>query len=65
MKLKNYINRHNKTSRKYTICNKNNGKSLLCGIKNYKIKLKLEQSRLLKYINETENELSAFKIMNV
>ena len=25
MKLKNYINRHNKTSRKYTICNKNNG----------------------------------------
>ena len=49
----------------YEICNKNNGKSLLCGIKNYKIKLKLEQSRLLKYINETENELSAFKIMNV
>lgn len=49
----------------YEICNKNNGKSLLCGIKNAKVKLKMEQSRLLKYIKETENELSAFEKINV
>ena len=49
----------------YEICNKNNGKSLLCGIKDNKVKLKMEQSRLFKYINETESELSAFEIINV
>lgn len=49
----------------YEICNKNDGKSLLCGIKNNKVKIKMEQSRLLKYIKETENELTAFEIINI
>lgn len=49
----------------YEICNRNNGRLLVCGIKNNKVKLKMEQSRLFKYINEAENELSAFEIINV
>lgn len=49
----------------YEICNKNNGKSLLCGLKDNTVRDKIIHSRLLKYIKETDNELSAFNIMNV
>lgn len=49
----------------YEICNRDHGKSLLCGVLNQKIKLKLEKSRLLKYMIQTESELSAFDFIKV
>ncbi len=49
----------------YELCHQNNGKSLLCGISNPEIKVKLEKSRLLKYISETETELSAFDLIHI
>lgn len=49
----------------YEICNQNHGQSFLCGIHNPNIKMKLEKSRLLKYISETESELSAFDLIKI
>lgn len=49
----------------YELCQQNHGKSLLCGIQNTEIKVKLEKSRLLKYISETETELSAFDLIHI
>lgn len=49
----------------YEICNHDHGRSLLCGILNKDIKLKLEKSRILKYIKETDSELSAFDLISL
>lgn len=46
----------------YELCKNNRGKSMLCGVENTAIKQKLVNSRLLKYMNETNDELSAFHI---
>lgn len=49
----------------YKLCQKNNGKSLLCGIQNEQVKNKISKSHILKYMNEIHDELSAFKMINV
>lgn len=49
----------------YELCNQNKGKILLCGLNNEEVKEKIENSRLLKYIHETSDELTACKYINV
>lgn len=48
----------------YEVCKNNHGKSLLCGINN-EVKDKIKTSRLLNYMVETKDELSALKIMSI
>ena len=48
----------------YELCKKNEGRSLLCG-NNDNIRKKLKKSRLVNYIYETPDELSAMKILNL
>ena len=47
----------------YELCKNNDGKSLMCG-SNESIKAKLKRSRLMNYIYETTDELSAMRILN-
>ena len=49
----------------YEICRDNKGKSLLCGINNNLVKHRINNSRLLKYMYETSDELSAINIINL
>ena len=49
----------------YELCNYNNGKMLVCGIKNDNVKIKLKKSRLLNYMFEVSDELSAIKTINI
>ena len=46
----------------YELCKNNKGKSMLCGVERTIVKQKIINSRLLKYMNETNDELSAFHI---
>jgi len=48
----------------YELCRVNDGKSLLCG-NNDNIRKKLKSSRLINYVYETTDELSAMKILNI
>lgn len=48
----------------YELCKSNDGISLLCG-NNDKIQGKLKRSRLINYIYEITDELSAIKILNL
>lgn len=48
----------------YELCKNNDGRSLLCG-NNDNIKGKLKKSRLINYIYETSDELSAIRILNL
>ena len=48
----------------YELCKNNEGRSLLCG-NNDNIRSKLKRSRLVNYIYETPDELSAIKILNL
>ena len=48
----------------YELCKNNEGRSLLCG-NNNNIRGKLKRSRLINYIYETPDELSAIKILNL
>lgn len=48
----------------YELCKNNEGRSLMCG-NNDKIRNKLKKSRLINYIYETTDELSASKILNL
>lgn len=48
----------------YELCRNNDGRSLMCG-NNDKIRSKLKSSRLINYIYETTDELSAIKILNL
>ena len=48
----------------YELCKKNEGRSLMCG-NNDNIRKKLKKSRLVNYIYETSNELTALKILNL
>jgi anti-anti-sigma factor len=43
----------------------NNGKVLACGIQKSSVKYKIKRSILLKYLFETNNELSAFNFVNL
>lgn len=49
----------------YELCNNNEGKSLVCGINNSLVRHRIENSRLLKYMNEASDELSAFNVINL
>ena len=48
----------------YELCKNNEGRSLMCG-NNDKIRNKLKKSRLINYVYETTDELSAIKILNL
>ena len=48
----------------YELCKNNEGRSLMCG-NNDNIRKKLKKSRLINYVYETQDELSAIKILNL
>lgn len=48
----------------YEICKSNNGKSLVCGL-NGLVKQTINNSRLLKYMYEATDELSAVNVINL
>ena len=48
----------------YELCKNNEGRSMFCG-NNDKISKKLKKSRLVNYIYETKDELSALRILNL
>ena len=47
----------------YELCKKNEGRSLLCG-NNDNIRNKLKSSRLINYVYEISDELTAIRILN-
>ena len=49
----------------YEICRNNNGKSLLCGVSNNLVKHRINNSRLLRYMYEASDELSAINMINL
>lgn len=49
----------------YEIVSRNNGKGLVCGIKNSLVSHRIKNSRLLKYMYETSDELSAINVINL
>ena len=48
----------------YELCRNNDGKSLMCG-NNDNIRKKLKRSRLINYVYETPDEISAMNILNL
>ena len=48
----------------YELCRDNDGRSLLCG-NNDNIRNKLKRSRLINYMYETSDELTAIRILNL
>lgn len=46
----------------YELCKNNKGKSMLCGVNHTVVRNRIKNSRLLKYMYETSDELSAFHI---
>ncbi len=48
----------------YELCKSNDGRSLMCG-NNDNIRKKLKKSRLINYVYETTDELSAMNILNL
>lgn len=48
----------------YELCRNNQGRSLMCG-NNNKISKKIKKSRLVNYVYEIPDELSAIKILNM
>lgn len=48
----------------YELCKNNNGKSLMCG-NNDRIRKRLKKSRLINYVYEISDELSAIKLLNI
>lgn len=49
----------------YEICHSNKGQSLICGIDNSLVRHRINNTRLLKYMVETSDELSAFNIIKL
>ena len=49
----------------YELCKKNRGKILLCGLTNEMVREKIKNNRILRYIKESSNELSALDIIKV
>lgn len=49
----------------YEACKSNKGKSLLCGMNDAIVKHRIKNSRLLNYMYETSDELSAVNIINL
>lgn len=48
----------------YELCKNNEGRSMFCG-NNDNIRNRLKKSRLINYIYETKDELSAIRILNM
>ena len=48
----------------YELCKNNEGMSMFCG-NNDKIRERLKKSRLINYVYETKDELSAIRILNL
>lgn len=49
----------------YEIIKNNHGRSCICGIKNTLVQHRIKNSRLLKYMYEASDELSAFNVINL
>lgn len=49
----------------YELCHSNKGISLICGIENSLVRHRIDNTRLLKYMTETSDELSALNIINL
>jgi anti-anti-sigma factor len=49
----------------YQLTSDNQGKSLLCGMKNTLVKHRIQNSQLLNYMFEASDELSAFNVMRM
>lgn len=49
----------------YELCKKNRGKILLCGLINERVREKIKNNRILKYIKESSNELSALELIKI
>lgn len=49
----------------YEISRNNHGNLMVCGVINEKVRKKIKHSRLLNYINEINDELSALQTINV
>lgn len=49
----------------YNTINSYNGIGLICGISNNIVKKRIKQSNILNYLKETNNELSALKLINL
>lgn len=55
----------NSLLKSYEICKKNNGRSLVCGVNEGLVKQRINNSRLLKYMYEASDELSAVNVINL
>lgn len=49
----------------YEVITKNKGKGLVCGMNNALVSHRIKNSRLLKYMYETSDELSAINVINL
>ena len=49
----------------YEMCKRNKGKSLSCGMFEPTVKHRIKNSRLLNYMYETSDELSAINVINL
>ncbi len=49
----------------YEIIKRNKGYSCLCGIKNNLVKQRIKNSRLLKYMYESSDEIGATNLINL
>jgi len=49
----------------YEIVKANNGYGCLCGINNSLVRQRIQNSRLLKYMHETSDEIGAINIINL
>ena len=49
----------------YKVCKKNDGKTLVCNLDNSLVKHRIHNSRLLKYMYEASDEISAINVLNL
>ncbi len=49
----------------YELCKKNNGKILICGLSDNRTSNKIRKNRLLNYLENIDNELSAFNLIKI
>ena len=49
----------------YKLCKKNDGKTLVCNLDNSLVKHRIYNSRLLKYMYEASDEISAINVLNL
>lgn len=49
----------------YELCRNNKGRTLICGIDNPLVRHRINNTRLLRYMMEASNELSALNIINL